>query len=390
MATLKELTTALTSAEIRDRIYQALAAFGVRTAGWKPGATARTIIAGVSIILAAFSRLQADIAKSGFLELAEGDWLEIVARNVYGVEKNKGSFASGNVSLTNAGGGVFTVGVGETVVTNTTTGKTYANVEAYTLAALETNKIVAVQAVESGSASTASAGDIDAFETTMLGVSVTNPTALVGLDAETDPVLRGRCRAKIGTLSPNGPKDAYFFVAVTAETSEGVPCGVTRVTTVADGAGGVTVYVASASGPLVGTSGDLTTPFGAVESAVHLLVEPLGINATVTNATALVVAASYFVYVKNLTLSAAELETVIEAKLAEALAVIPIGGARTTAIGLGNVYTDLIESVISEETKKVASFINLNMSIPAADVPVAANEAPVLGVVTPNVVVVTV
>lgn len=388
MATLEELTTPLTKEEVEAKIYAALQAFGVRTAGWKPGAVARTIVAGVSIIAAAFSTLQAEIAKSGFLELAEGDWLEVVALHVYGVLKNKGTFASGNVSFTNTAGGVFSPGIGDVIVKNTSTGKTYKNTEAFTLIAFEANKIVAVQAEEIGSTSTSTTGDIDSLETTLLGVTVTNPSALVGQDAESDPALRERCRAKTGTLSPNGPKDAYFFTAVTAETSDGAPSGVTRVTTVADGVGGVTVYIASASGPLTGTSGDLSTPFGAVEDAIHTLVEPIAINATVLNAVALPIAVSYFVYVKDSTIVPAELEAAIGVKLGTSMAALPIGGARTVPTGLGNVYTDFVEAAITSVVG-TDNLVDLNMSVPAADVSVAANEAPVLGTVTPNVVVVT-
>lgn len=385
MATIEELTTPLTKDEIEGSIYQAIEAYGVKTSGWKPGGTARTIIAATSIVLAAMSTLSAEVAKSGFRELATGVWLEIVALQVYGVTKDQGTFAEGDVELSNTGGGVYAVAIGDLTVSNSTTGKSYKNTEAFTLAALETDKAVAVRAVEIGSDSTAPAGDIDTIETTLLGVTVTNAAALVGLDPETDPALRARCRAKLGTLSPNGPGDAYRYVAQTAVTSEGVPCGVTRVTTVADGAGGVTVYVATASGALTGASGDLTLPFGAVEDAIFQLAEPLAITATVINATPLAVAPTYTAWVRPSTVSPAEMEAAIAARLSTVIGSQPIGGSRKTP-GDGYVFTDILRAAITAEVG-LDNLIDLDLTLPAADVVVASNEAPIAGAVTATITV---
>ena len=77
---LDDLTTPLTVDECKAAIYATIEARGTSTTAWEPGAVARTIIAGVSIVLAAMSVLIALIAKSGFLSLSEGDWLTVVAR----------------------------------------------------------------------------------------------------------------------------------------------------------------------------------------------------------------------------------------------------------------------------------------------------------------------
>lgn len=387
MATLEELVTPLTEDEIKSSIYSVIEAYGVRTSGWKPGAVARTIIAGVSIIAAAFSRLQASIAKSGFLALAEGEWLEILALQVYGVEKNKGTFAEGACSITNTAGGVFSFDIGDVSAKNSATGKTYRNVEAFTLAALEENVIVSFRAEEIGSPSTSESGAIDSFETTLLNVTITNPTALVGQDEESDPALRARCRDETGTLSPNGPKDAYRSAARNAKTSDGVPCGVTRVSTSANGSGGVTVYVATASGALSGTSGDLSTPFGAVEDAIHKQCEPIGINATVTNATPLAIDISYTAYIEGSTQVPSEVEAAIATKLAAVLSLVPIGGQKKTA-GLGDVYGDFIDAAISAQIG-IDIFVDLDRTLPAGDTAVAENEAPILGTLSGSVVVTT-
>src|SRR5690606_22967724 len=136
MTTLEELTTPLTREEIEEAIYSTLAAKGVRTTSWKSGGVARTIITGTSIVLSAFSRLQALIAKGGFLDIAEDEWLTLVARHVYGVERIEGTFASGEVTLTNTGGGVFAGDAGDLVFSCSSgpaEGKTYRNTAAYSL-----------------------------------------------------------------------------------------------------------------------------------------------------------------------------------------------------------------------------------------------------------------
>ena len=386
MATFEELTQPLTRQEIEAAIYSAIEARGAKTSAWKPGAIARTIIAGVAIILAAFSVLQQRIAQSGFLELAAGDWLTIVAREVYGVERNAGTFATGVCTLDNAGGGVFAPNAGDVIVFNSATGKTYRNTAAFTLAAFETGKAVIFEAVEIGADSTSAAGDVDSFETVLLGVAVTNALPLVGRDPETDADLRDRCLAKTGTLSPNGAADAYRFVALSAETTTGAPAGVTRVTTIPDGAGTVTVLVCDGTGTLTGTIGDAATALGAVDLAIQSQVVPLGVTANVSPSTPEIIAVTYEVWVRSqIGITPAELQSQISAALVAYIAEIRIGGAPKTTGGAGFVWTDAIRSVIGEVVGR-ANLIDLDLTLPAADVPISSTKAPVSGTITATAV----
>ncbi len=387
MSAVDELTTPLTREEIEAAIYAAIEAYGVSTSGWKPGAVTRTVIAAVSIALASLSTLQAQLARLGFLRLSHGTWLEAVARNVYGVEKIHGTFATGPVTLSNAGGGVFTVDVGDLVVIDSGTGKAYRNIEAFSLNAFETGKQVTVRAIERGTASNALAGGIDAIQTTMLGVTVTNEAALVGQDEESDAQLIQRCLGKIAALSPNGPKDAYRFVAFDAKTDDGTPAGVTRATTSADGLGGVDMVVATASGTLDGALGDTTTPLGAVEAAVHQLAEPLAITARVASATPLLIPFQYTVHMRSGSRTPNEVRDAINAAAALRVGIQPIGGSRI-APGPGYVFTDFLEAVISQVVG-TDDLLDLTLVEPPADIVVGASEAPVLGVPAGTVVAVS-
>lgn len=387
MATLEELTEPLTVEEIKAAIYDAIEALGVKTTSWKPGAIARTIIAGNAIVLSAFSLLQKRLAESGFLELAQGDWLTVVSKEVYNVDRSAGTFASGIVTLDNTGGGVFAPGIGDVIVLNTTTGKTYRNTEAFTLAALETGKDVSFEAVEIGADSTAAPGDIDALETVLLGVNVTNAKALVGQDEESDADLRTRALAKTATLSPNGPADAYRFVALSAVTSVGQPAGVTRVTVTPDGSGNVDVIVADGAGALTGTVGDLTTPLGAVDEAIQTQVVPLAVTATVAAATPQAVAVTYEVWAKaSIGLTPTQLGDAIDLALTNYIAEVPIGGVRKVSGG-GFVFVDALASVIGGVVGQ-ENLIDLDITIPAADLAVGATSAPVAGTLTRTINVV--
>lgn len=390
--TLDELTTPATKEEIEEAIYATLAARGAQTSTWKPGAVVRAIITGISIVLAALSSLQAAIAKGGFLELATGDWLTLIARHVYDVERSTGSFATSVVTLDNGGGGVFSGVAGDLVFScsaGDAQGKTYRNTEAFSIAALETGVEIAVEAVELGTASNALLDDIDTLETTLLGVTIAGSTAAVGADEETDAALRTRCRAKTGTLSPNGPRDAYHYVATSAVDQDGFAIGVTRVKTVADGNGNVDVYVADASGQILGDAADPATDLGAIALAIHSQVEPLAVTPNVQSATPLSINVVYQLWIADTTgLDTSEIADAIEERVIEWLASIPIGGIAKTAGGTGYVYVDALESVIASVFPD--ALVDVAVATPAADVAVAANEAPKLGpAYTPTITVVS-
>lgn len=382
--TLEELITPMTVDEAKTAIYDALAARGVTTTGWKPGAVARTIIGALAIILSAFSELQASLARSGFLDLAEGAWLTLLARYVYDVERDTGSFATGTVTLTNTTGSIYSGDPGDLVFLNSTTGKTYRNTKAYSLGSMGM-VTVDVEAIEIGTASYAAAGEIDALVTTLNGVEVENASALVGADEETDALLRLRCRESLGRLSPNGPKDAYAYFARSTTNSAGASIGVTRVREVPDGFGGVTVYVATASGGVTGDADDPDTDLGAIQEAFDENVEPIGITATATSATTLTVAVTYELWVRDtIGMSESEITTAVGASLTSAISDAPIGGERLDPEdSAGFVFVDTLEAAI-DDALPAGSIIKRTITLPAADVAVTAGQAPVVGTITPT------
>lgn len=381
---LSDLTTPLSADAIKASIYTGLANVGVSTTSWKPGAVVRTIIAVLAVILAAFARLIAAIASGGFLDLATADWLTLVAQYVYGVTRNTGSFATGNVTLTNGGGGTFTsVAIGDLIVKNTATGVTYRNTATFSLSPIITTATVPVQAEILGADGTSGAGAIDALVTTFSGVTVINAAALIGSDPETDEQLRARCREKLGVLSPNGPKDAYSFLAKSATRTDGSSIGVTRVRSIPDGIGGVDVYVADADGSVDGDPDDLATDLGVINDAIQTQAAPLAITARLHSATPVTIPVTYEIWIRNTSsMTDAQVEDAIEAALLTYVSGQPIGG-EIISPATGKTYVSGLRGAI---TSAVSSYlIRLDVSAPSGDVSIGTTEAPVLGAVTPTV-----
>jgi phage-related baseplate assembly protein len=380
---LDDLTTPLTRAQVQTKIYDVLATIGVTTTTWKPGGVVRTMIAACAILLAALSVLIAKVARGGFLELAEDAWLALVARYVYGEEKIYATFAEGEITLVNAGGGIYDFDTDEVVFRNPTTGAQYRNSDAIHLPALGT-VTVAITAIEAGAASTSAPNTITELVTGMNGVTVANAASVVGQDEEEDPELRARSSEKLGSLSPMGPWDAYTYAAKRALRQDGTLVGVTRARTVKDGAGGVTIYVATASGTVTGTASDIATDLGAVDDAIQRKAAPLAITADTVSATAVSVPVTYSVWMYNTSgLTGAQIEAAILAKLVAFFPAQPVGGNKVGS-DPGYVFQDAIRTVIGSALPQI---FHVAITEPAADVALTVSQVPVLGTVTPAAVV---
>lgn len=378
--TLAALTTPLTRDEVRAKIYDVIGLVGTRTTSWKPGSVVRTMITASSIVLAAFSELQALVARSGFLELAEDRWLALVAWHVYGVEKQGATFATGEVTLTNAGGGIYQLDPGDLIVSNPDTGKTYRNVGSLNLAALATMSGVLVEAIEAGAASSSAPGTVVELVTPLLGVSVTNPIAIVGRDPEEDPALRARCSEKLGSLSPMGPWDAYAYAARTATRADGSVIGVTRVR-VAKGTGNgiLSIYVATPTGGVTGTAGNPNTDLGVIDEAIQQRAAPLAVTANVQSTQSVAIDVSYRLWLYNTSgLTTDEIEDAIAERLVAFMSAQPIGG-NVAGAGPGKLYLDALRTAIGSAVPQI---FHVTLTEPSADVQLAISAVPVLGSVT--------
>lgn len=363
--TLADVTTPATREEVQAALYRIFDTVGIATTAWEPGSVVRTQVVATSSMLAALSDLQAQLAQSGFMELAQGEWLTLCARYVYGVERIESSYATGFVDLVNEGGGVFDVEVDDLIVNNPTTGKAYRNGAPFQLGAGQTLLGVPVIAAESGAASTSGPGQIKGMTSAMLKVSVTNPAAVVGNDAESDAALRARCREKLGTLSPNGPADAYSYVARSA-TRPPRPSddniGVTRTRVLKDGYGHVVLVVADADGPIA------PEDVAIINEDIQHLATPLAVSSSTVSAQAVPISIAYEIFVYNTSgNSDQQIRDAVRVQLSKFFSLQPIGGNLPAGVPPGYVYNDAIRSAIAS-TLAPGLIFHVVLSSPAGDV----------------------
>ncbi len=322
MLSVSQLITPLTKEQVKAKLYELAAALGLPTTAWVSGAPTRVLIAILAEIFGAFmAPLVVLLAKSGFLDDAEGSWLTLLAALVYGVDRREATHASGTLTVTNAGGGVYPFEIREAVFRNTTTLATYINTEAFTLngpGAVD----VAIECEQLGRAGNAGIGEVDGLVLVLPSVTVSNAAEVVGVDAELDEELRDRARAKLAAVSPNGAKDAYRYVALSPEFNGGA--NITRAYTIgATGNSTVTVVLA-------GPDGAPTAPDVALaEEAFDDTVEPDTVTATALAAVELPLDYEIDLIVDSAAgLTDAEWQALVQTTLVAWVRTLPINGIR--------------------------------------------------------------
>lgn len=376
MYLLSDLLKTKTRDEVLDELLALAVSFGLPTTAWQPGQPVRTILTLVAQKLSDLTPTIVETVKGGFGDLATLAWARLWAKSIYDVDAQLAEAATGYVTFTNASATPYPLNPGQGIVAHATTGKTYRTQGAITIPATGSIANVAIQADEVGTASDAAPGAITTMVTSLPGVTVTNPLAVLGADDETAPSLVARARSKLAALSPKGPKDAYDYVVKTLAATT-VP--ITRGKTVADPATGiVTEYVATAAGAPSG--GDVAI----ADATVHQWAEPWCVTSQAVGASNHSVDVTCQVWITGSNLTPTEAQTAIQLALAEFFKTVPIGGdIIPPATGPGGVIdhgvlTEVI-GVAVPGIKKVA------LTVPAGDVALAANEVAVLGTPTISV-----
>lgn len=354
--TLASLFTRETKAQIYQIGLDAAGLVGLTTTSWETGDPTRSLYHYLAAVLDSLEDVVVNYVSGVALELAAeratetGDttWLEIAAYQLSGYEAREATYGETACTLTNSGGGVYEIEAGDLTAQNSATGATYHNVDGGTLAALGTLSLTFV-ADTIGSDGNAVATEIDTLVTplgpTVGGVptvAISNPAALVGVDKESASSILTGAREKLGALSPNGPRDAYNYVAKRPELT-GIET-ITRTRSSGDSdTGDVEFYVAGASGAVSG--GDVT----AVEAAIAEWATPLCITPTVESATNTVVPVTYELWLyESVNKTEAEVKSEIDDALSTMFAERPIGGDVIPPAGptTGQLYQSLVLSTI--------------------------------------------
>lgn len=376
MTTLADLITAESKQAIYNKAIQVATTLGLPVTSWGSGDPTRAMFWHLSEVLSTLEQIVVKYVAAGFLDyaaqLTSTFWLKLLAQQVYGYTPAEATHATCVVELSNTGGGVYTIDPGALTVKKGGTEITYHNVTSGTLVAGGTLSLDFVADV-AGSDGSAAVGEVDTMVTTYLGVTCSNTTAAVGIDEESAASIVAGCRAKLGSLSPNGPADAYSYV-VQASALTGTSA-ITRSRVVDDSTFGVvTVYVAGPDG-LVNPS-----VVAAAQSAVETWATPLCITPLVVSATNVVVPVTYTLQIyDDVNATSQEIEDAVQASLADMFASRPIGGDSG-----GVLPKSLIESTILR-TYPSHGF-RVTVTAPAADVSLSTSQVAVLGAINATVV----
>lgn len=352
-----------TAATLLDKGFAVAQALGLPVTSWRAGDPTRSLYHYMAEILGAFEGTAANYIKAGFLSSATGDWLEVLAKEVYNVDKQQATAAAAPLTLTNTGGGFYEWDAGDLTFKASVTQKTYHSTSALSLGPGESG-VVSWEADEAGSDYSVAEDEIDELVTTALGVEITSSEAAVANDAQTDDSLRETCLASIGMLSPNGPADAYRFVATTSALTGTTE--VTRASVVADDdTGDVTVYIAGSAAAVSDPSRVL------VEDAIAEWATPLCITPTVISATAVSFALGVTVYIRDtVNMTSDAVEEAIEDAVAALAATIKIGG------NAGFLHLSLLVATIKAVFPD--HIYNVIVNSPFTNVALSASQFPVL------------
>jgi phage-related baseplate assembly protein len=375
MLSLSDLLATLERDQVIAALLQIASDVGLKVTAWQPGQPIRTWLAVVAQKISDDTKTKREAIAGGLLDFATGGWLTLLAYSVYNVIRVEARFATGTITLTNAGGSSVPVAIGDVIIAHAVTGKTYRNTVAGTIPAGGTLDLT-ILAEEAGTDSDAAPGALTVLVSSIVDVTCTNAEAVLGADEETDAALRLRCREKLGSLSPDGPKEAYSYAAKTlSETT--TPITRTKVTA-STTTGLVTVYAATASGAPTGPD------LAIVQTAIDTWAEPLCVEATAVAATEHTIAITYEAWVEGSTLSPVQIQAAIATALATYFADLPIGGYVIPPATVGKVDVDALKGVIF---RAVEGVVDVAISLPASDEAIATGEVPKLGAISATVTV---
>lgn len=328
-------------------------------------------------------------AESAFRSTASRNALAVISNEVYGLPARAADYATTTVTITNTSGGLYgPFAAGELRFVNSATDpKTiYVNVNEVTIeiGPAWTSTPIDVIALEPGSDSDAATGDINALETPLEGVTVTNPQPAFGQDEETAESINTRIDAKIGAINIAGTDSSYESIALSGIDGgggcirgDGSRVTVTRTAIVRDDATGtVTLYVADDDGPLAGA--DLTT----VEGEVQAFGEWVCMTVIVSNVVAVPINVTYTIEIdRRTTATDDEVQDDIEQSLIAAFRASKIGGWS------GVIPRDYIREALAAGRDGTVTWrtIKVTLTAPAGDTAIAAGQVATLGTITPTI-----
>ncbi len=179
---LSDLLTVPTEDNLRQQFLSDLNSADFPITDWQSGATLKTyIFLQARAYLIAIGQVIAQIAAGGYLTEAQGEWLTLLALQIFNIVRQEATFTIQRATLTcGAGNGPYTIKVGD-LVAQTTAGHRYRNITAGTLATSGTLELQWQGEGPNDSTDPASnyvdqQNTMTILVTPLLGVTVNNPS----------------------------------------------------------------------------------------------------------------------------------------------------------------------------------------------------------------------
>lgn len=361
MTTLDTLITTTTRAQELDALLATMTSLELPVTAWQSGNPLRTLATADAEALRDLRGVVSLIARGGYLDTAEGGWLTLLAGSVFDIERVPAQYNARDVTVTCASGaGPYTITPAQLVVSDGTRRWQSTNTANVSVPS-GGSATVRVRAEGPGPAYNVSGATITTLVAPALaGLTVLGGSTIdSGADEETDGALRARCRTRWATLGRGATTAAYEYWALSTPGAEAVR----RVLVVpGPGDGTVAVYLAQAA----------STATGGQVSAVQAYIAtqcPVTDTPTVTAATEVPVAVTATVRVRTASDSAAN-----RTAATDAIAALING----TALG-GEIDREAIAAAIYGAS---AGIVDVDTTVPAADVTLTATQVATVGTVT--------
>lgn len=357
LVTLAQLVAATTREEVSASLLALLKLGGFPTSSWASGSLPKRLTTAFSSLLADALNLMSKVAGAGFVDLAvdlDPEWLTLLARNVYKLDRQAAIFASGPATLTDAAGtGPHTIAIGDLRAASTS-GRVFRNTTGGTLPLSGTLDLT-WEAENPGAAWNVPVSDLRTLLTPLPGVTLDNPGSggewltAYGADEEDNASLATRCHARWPDLGTGATELVYKGWALSASAEVG------RVTVVEDqpSDGRVRIILATASGTAV-SGAAVTAAETYVGARRTLCTSPL-----IESAATVVVPVAATLYVRS------------------AYATTAAAGAATALLNLTasrEVGERVDRADIFAAIKSVTGMDNVDLTLPAADTSLAINE----------------
>ena len=360
MITIDQMIAPITEDEALESLLLTASALGLPTTAWQSDNPLLVLLRVCAVAIVQSRNLAVEITKGGFGELLPSDTAaDLWAQSRYDETRIPANPATGYVTLTNVSGSTYPLLAGELIVekpVNQSLGSeavTYRNSITITVAPGTT--IVGVGSDNTGSLYNALPGEITNVTSSLPGVTCTNANAVLGSDAETTMQLVARCRSKLASFSPMGPKGVYDYVA---KTPKYAPTSVritrTKVST-AINSNLFQVYLATDSGV------PSTSDIAIVQSSFQYYAEPWGATSQALAATLIPISVSYQVWCSKTSRNEAQIKARCDAAIAKFFASLPIGGFVIPPLQ-GAVYEQALQQAIGASD---SSIIRVSVTSPA-------------------------